>query len=152
MSIQGSYSAIWSLPPTHAKWHSDPRPTAISQSIRLFHQFHGLDTELDLPRITVVFFGAFATGAVCQQETFTLPDTWIRLPFGDLRMLQLLRIVIPNLPCLFPNFHLEYPSVLSWLYFQTYVKGHGQRNIRRNYRLVAIKAVYQMIVVGPLKF
>ena len=30
-SIRGPYSAIWSLPLTNVKWHSDPWPTEISQ-------------------------------------------------------------------------------------------------------------------------
>ena len=33
--------------------------------------------------------------------------------FGDLLMLQLLRPDLPNLPCLFSTFYLQYPSVLS---------------------------------------
>ena len=40
-----------------------------------FHQIHFLDTELDLHRITSVFYGAFATGVACQQGTLTLSDT-----------------------------------------------------------------------------
>ena len=46
-----------------------------------FHQFHYLDTELDLRRIMNGFHGAFATGVACQQGTLTLPDTWFRAPF-----------------------------------------------------------------------
>ena len=34
-SIWGSYSAIWSIPLTNVKWHSDPWPTVTSQPIRL---------------------------------------------------------------------------------------------------------------------
>ena len=48
-----------------------------------------------------------------KQGALTLPDTWFRPSFWDLLMLQLLRPVFPNLPCLFSTFHLEYPSVLS---------------------------------------
>ena len=33
--IWGSYSAIWSIPLTNVKWHSDPWPTVTSQPIRL---------------------------------------------------------------------------------------------------------------------
>ena len=45
-----------------------------------FHQFHDLDTDFDLHRITSGFHGAFATGVACQQGTLTLPDTWFRPP------------------------------------------------------------------------
>ena len=41
-----------------------------------FRQFHDLDTELDLHRITGGCHGAFATGVACQQGTLTFPDTW----------------------------------------------------------------------------
>ena len=47
---------------------------------KTFHQFHDLDTELDLHRIMSGFHGAFATIVSCQQ--FTLPDTWFRHLFG----------------------------------------------------------------------
>ena len=77
------------------------------------HQFHDLDTDFDLHRITSGFHGAFATGVACQQGTLTLPDTWFRNPFWDLLMLQLLRPNSSNLPCLYSTFHLEYPLVLS---------------------------------------
>ena len=78
-----------------------------------FHQFHDLDTELDLHRIMSGFHGAFATGVASQQGTLTLPDTWFRPPIWDLLMLQLLRPNSSNLPCLYSTFHLEYPLVLS---------------------------------------
>ena len=74
-----------------------------------FHQFHDLDTELDLHRITSGFQGAFASGVACQQGTLTLPDTWFRPPFWDLLMVQLLRLNSSNLPCHYSTFHLEYP-------------------------------------------
>ena len=38
-SIRGSYSAIWSIPLTNVKWHSDPWPTVTSQPIRLSTNF-----------------------------------------------------------------------------------------------------------------
>ena len=81
-----------------------------------FHQFHDLYTELDLHRIMSGFHGAFATGVASQQGTLTLPDTWLRPPFWDLLMLQLLRPNSSNLPCLYSTFHLEYPLVLSRFY------------------------------------
>ena len=42
---------------------------------QIFHQFHDLDTEFDLRRITSGFHGAFATDVACQQGTLTLSDT-----------------------------------------------------------------------------
>ena len=38
-SIWGSYSAIWSIPLTNVKWHSDPWPAVTSQPIRLSTNF-----------------------------------------------------------------------------------------------------------------
>ena len=84
-----------------------------------FHQFHDLDTDFDLHRITSGFHGAFATGVACQQGTLTLPDTWFRPPFWNLLMLQLLRPNSSKLPCLYSTFHLEYPLVLSRFCFET---------------------------------
>ena len=83
-----------------------------------FYQFHDLDTDFDLHRITSGFHGAFATGVASQQGTLTLPDTWFRPQFWDLLMLQLLRPNSSNLPCLYSTFHLEYPLVLSRFYLQ----------------------------------
>ena len=45
-SIRGSYSAIWSLPVTNVKWHSDPWPTVTSQPIRLSTNFMTLIPNL----------------------------------------------------------------------------------------------------------
>ena len=56
-----------------------------------FYQFHDLYTELDLHRIMSGFHRAFATGVASQQGTLTLLDTWIRPPFWNLIVLQLLR-------------------------------------------------------------
>ena len=83
-----------------------------------FNQFHDIDTALDLHRITSGFHGVFATGVASQQGKRTFPDTRFRPPFGDLLMLQLLTLVLPNLPYLFSTFRLEYPSVPSWFCFQ----------------------------------
>ena len=92
--------------------------SALPDFLQTFHKFHNLDTGLDLRRLTSGFHEAFATGAASQQGTFTLPDIWFRSPFGDLLMLQLLRLILPNLPYLFSTFHLEYPSVLTRLALQ----------------------------------
>ena len=70
-------------------------------------------SPLDLHRITSGFHGAFATHVACQQGMLTFPETLLRPPFWDLLLLQFLRPVFQNLPCLFSTFHLENPSVLS---------------------------------------
>ena len=93
---------------------------------KTLHQFHDLDTELDLHRITSGFNGACVTGLACQQGMLTLPDTWFRPPFWDLLVIQLLTQVFPNLPCLFSTLHFAYPSVLSrfwwgWVHIYTRV-------------------------------
>ena len=45
-SIRGSYSAIWSIPLTNVKWHSEPWPTVTSQPIRLSTNFMTLIPSL----------------------------------------------------------------------------------------------------------
>ena len=76
-----------------------------------------LDTKHDFHRMTGCSPGAFATGVACKQGTLTLPDTWSPPPFfwggGGILMLQGLRLVFPNLPCLLSTFRLKYPSELS---------------------------------------
>ena len=44
--LRGSYSAIWSIPFTNVKWHSDPWPTVTSQPIRLSNNFVTLTPSL----------------------------------------------------------------------------------------------------------
>ena len=83
-------------------------------------QFCDIDTELYLYWITSGLNGAFATGVACQQGAQTLPDTLFRPhPFGDLPMLQMLRPVFSNLPCLFSTSHQGY--FLEFAYYM-YVK------------------------------
>ena len=81
----------------------------------------------DLHRTTSYFHGAFATVVACQQGTLTrTPGSVPR--FGDLLMLELLWPVFPNLPCLFSNFHLEYPSIHSrFCFLLHYVRVERQR-------------------------
>ena len=45
-SIWGSYLAIWSIPLTNVKWHSDPWQTVTSQPIRLSANFMTLTPSL----------------------------------------------------------------------------------------------------------
>ena len=53
-SIQGSYSAKWSLHLTNVKWHSDPWPTVASQPIRLSTNFMTLIPSLTFTNLWVV--------------------------------------------------------------------------------------------------
>ena len=78
-----------------------------------FHQFHDIDTELDLHRLWVVSMEHLQRVWHASGERF-LPDTWFRSLLWDLLVLQLLRPDSSNLPCLYSTFHLEYPLVLSW--------------------------------------
>ena len=52
---------------------SDPWPTVTSQPIKTFNQFHDLDTDFDLHRITSGFHRAFATGVAYQQGLANVP-------------------------------------------------------------------------------
>ena len=100
--------------PSHERWMKFwPLTNSDYPTNHTFHQFHDLDTDFYLHRITSGFHGAFATGVACQQGTLTLPDTWFRPPYWDLLMLQLLRPNSSSLPYLYSTFHLEYPFVLS---------------------------------------
>ena len=83
-----------------------------------FHQFHDLDTELDLHRIISSFHETFATGVTSQLGTLTFPDSWFRPPFWDLLVLPLLKPDFPNLLCLYSAFNFEYPLVLSRFSFK----------------------------------
>ena len=49
-----------------------------------FHQFHDLDTELQLHRITSSFHGLFATGVACQQGPLTLPFPFLGLAYNSI--------------------------------------------------------------------
>ena len=53
----GSYSAIWNIPLTNVKWHSDPWPTVTSQPIRLFTNFMTL-----IPSLTFTDYEWFQWG------------------------------------------------------------------------------------------
>ena len=63
-----------------------------------FHQFHDLDTELDLHPITSGFHGVFATDVTCQQGTLILPNTWFRPVLSSLLGLAYAAIVETTFP------------------------------------------------------
>ena len=108
----GSYSAIWSIPLTNVKWHSDPWPTVTSQPIRLSTNFMTF-----IPSLTFTDYEWFSMEhlqrvwhASRERLPFRTPGS---VPHLDLLMFQLLRPNSLNLPCLYSTFHLEYPLVLS---------------------------------------
>ena len=80
-----------------------------------FHQFHDMDTELDLHRIASGLHGAFATGEASQQGTLTLPDNWFR-PFWGLAYAPIVETGFAELAVI-KTFHLEHPSILSRICF-----------------------------------
>ena len=53
-SIRGSYLAIWRIPLTNVKWHSDPWPTVTSQLISLSANFMILIPNLTFTKLRVV--------------------------------------------------------------------------------------------------
>ena len=113
LSIRGSYLAIWSLPLTNVKWHSDPWPvTVTSQPIRLFTHVMTLIPSLIFLELRVISMWYLQQVWHANRERLPL-RTPVSSIFWDLLMLQLLRPAFPNLSCLFSTFHLEYPSVLS---------------------------------------
>ena len=102
MVDRGSYLAIWSLPLTNAKWHSDSWPVIVtSQPIRLSTNFMTLIPSLTFHELRVVSMEHFQRA--CQQGTLTFPDIWFPPPFGDLLMLQLLRKRRRSDPVLWQN-------------------------------------------------
>ena len=82
------------MSPSRESWNS----TSYSDFpiYQTFHQFYDLDTDLDIYQITSGFNGAFASSVACKQGTFTLPDTLFCLPFWDLPVLRLSRLVFSN--------------------------------------------------------
>ena len=72
-----------------------------------FNQFPNLDTELG-----VVSMQHLQRVWHFNRESLPFPTPG-SIAFCDLLMLQLLKPVFLSLPCRFPTFHLEYPSVLS---------------------------------------
>ena len=113
---------------------------------RTFHQFHDLDTGLDLRRITSGFHGAFATG----KGTLTLPDTWFRPPpppLGVLLMLQLLRPFLPNLPYLFSTFCLITPRYfLNFALYRYYIGQIATQKTSTTNRISAVFAVVLLLL------
>ena len=99
--------------PSHKLWrlisYSD------SPTDQTFYKFYDFVTDIDLHQImstkTVVLW------SICNGCDMPAGKTYpsghlVPSPFWDLLMLQLLRLVFPNLPYLFSIFRLEYPSVL----------------------------------------
>ena len=83
-----------------------------SQTDQTFHQFHDLDTELDLHWMPSIFHRTYTTGVTCHQGTLTLPDTWFR-PFSGLAYAPIVETSFPKLAVSFLYF-------LSWISFGTF--------------------------------
>ena len=116
-SIQGSYSAIWSLSLTNVKWHSDPWPTVTSLLIRLSTNFMILIPSLTFTELWVVSMVhlQWVWHASRERLPFQTPGS-APGPFWDLLMLQLLRPDFSNLICLYSVFHFKYHSVFSRMF------------------------------------
>ena len=100
-SIRGSYSAQLSIPLTNVRWYSDPWPvTVTSQPIRLSSNFMTLIPGLTFIEIRVVSMEHLQRVWLASRERLPSPTPGSFPLFGDLRMLQLLRLVLPKLPYL----------------------------------------------------
>ena len=101
---------IWAPPPplSHVTRHSGWWPSTVTPSIdQALHQFLTLLLILTLsPNLTFYliargFYRTFATGAACQQRTFTPLDTW-SCPIFGLASVLMLKPMSPEL-VLFPD-------------------------------------------------
>ena len=142
-SIRRSYSAIWSLPLTNVKWHSDPWPvTVTSQLIRLSTNFMTLIPSLSFTELWVVYMEHLQRVWHASRERLTPLHTWFRPPFRDLVKLQLLRPVFLIMPCLYSTFHLgisistEEGDEFQYIFIQTLYNKCFCENVfdRRNCR------------------
>ena len=121
LSIWGSYSTTWRLPLTNVKWHSDPRPaTVTSKPIDHFPLFHDLDSELDLHRITCVWFPWIICNWWSMQAGNAYPSgDLVPSPVWGLGYAPILKtIFFSKLSCLLSTFLLAYSSELSRFCFQ----------------------------------
>ena len=78
-----------------------------------FHQFHDLDTKLDLHRLWVVSMDHLQRVWYASRERLPFRTPGSVPPLWDLLVFQLLRPDSSNLPCLYSTFRLEYPFLLS---------------------------------------
>ena len=110
-----------------------------------FRQFHELNTELDLLRITSGFYGALQRVWHADREClpFRTPGSVPRFFFGGggLLMLQLLRPDFQNLQCLYSTFHLC--DIVSTLTMSPYDK-----LLRRNMNILYILKRHACITKG----
>ena len=97
--------------------HSDPWPIVTSEPIRLSNDYITLMPSLTFTELWVVSMEHLQRVWYASKKRlpFRTPDSVP--PFWDLLVLQLLRPDSSNLPCLYSNFYLEYPLVISRFYF-----------------------------------
>ena len=110
-SIRGPYSAIWSLPLTNVKWHSDNWPTVTFQPIRLSTHFMTLIPNLTFSELWVVSMEHLQRVWHASRERLPFqspPSTFFGLACAPIVETILLELAISIL-----DFHLEYPLVLS---------------------------------------
>ena len=79
----GPYSAIWSLPLTNVKWHSDPWPTVTSKPIRLSTNFITLIPNLSFTEFWVVSLEHLQRAWHASRERLPF-QTPVPSPFGGL--------------------------------------------------------------------
>ena len=81
-------------------------------SNQTFHQFHYLDTELDLHRIMSGFHGAFATGVACQQGTarfIVVYEVFVFRAYWETEMATLASDLLSS-----SDFSLHLPIRIQW--------------------------------------
>ena len=120
-SIRGSYSAIWSLPFTNVKRHSDHWPvTVTSQPIRLSTNFMTLILDLNLTELQVVSMkhSQRVLLAIRERLPFRTPDSVP--PFGRLAYTPIVETSFTELAISFLDFSPWIPPVLSRFCFKNF--------------------------------
>ena len=130
-SIRESYSAIWSLPLTNVKWHSDPWPTVTAQPIRISTNSMTSITSLTFTEFWLVSMEHLQRVWHASRERLSF-RTPVSVPlFWDLLVLRLLRPDSSNLPCILLIFSPWIPlgtfSILLDRNFDTFNNGFYYR-------------------------
>ena len=144
-----SYSTIWSLLLTNVYWHSDAwAVTVTSQPIRLSTNFMTLIPNLTFTEWRVVPINHLQRVWHARRERLpfwtlgSVPRFWV------LSILQLLRPVFPNLPCLFSLFHIDYPSVFSRFFSILTLKEVLHLHLETTYILRLVRTYWDYRVLG----
>ena len=149
-SIRGSYWAIWSLPRTNVKWHSDPWQTVTSQLIRLSTNFTTLIPSLTCTELWGVSIEHLQRVWYASRERFLFRIPGSVPPFWYWLVLQMLRPDSSNLPCPYSTFHLEYSYALQTKSLKTAaVLKEDEWSI---VNFIIRKAIFENSYVDPLTF